>query len=290
MILVHQMAKVASQSWVQAVQPAAAAEGVKPFHCHFMAPANRRRIAAAYDMPETSRTIANMVMPRNLLRTGAAAWDGLSAARLRQERIRVVAGMRDPVARSVSLILFMADFYGHNSRPLGPHVAMSADYVADTLLETWRAVLERREPATTFEWLLWYLTGAFQTWFSEEFGAVHGVDLLAGAARPWGGTHRIDTAGLEILLYRAEDVAPSAPGHADLLATASAFLGMPLGGFPSVNTSDTRRSRLLSAEVRDRFRLPGELVDAIYDAPIVRYFYRDNDIAAFKRRWQAPPV
>ena len=285
MIIVHQMAKVGSQSWVQAAKSAAERERSKPFHCHFMVPANRARIAAAYDVPDPRSTIANMLMPRNLLRAGAAAWDGLAIARERGERIRVVAGMRDPVARSISMMVFMIDFYGHTVRPLSARADVSAQYVIDTLAQTWRDVIERREPDSTFEWFLWFMTGAFRGWFSEEFTAAYGIDLLALTPRSWSGSRRIDTGDLEILLYRAEDMAPSATEHADLLRRASAFLDTSLAGFPKVNTSDTRRSKSLSAEVQNRFRLPRVLIDAIYDAPIVRYFYRDDEIAGFRERW-----
>jgi hypothetical protein len=284
-IIVHQMAKVASQSWVQAARPAAAIEGSAPFHSHFIIPANRQRIEAAYDVPTARQTIANMLMPRNMLRTGAAAWAQIEAARQSGERIRVVTGMRDPVARSISLIVFMVDFYGHVSRPLSPQVAISAEYVIEALLQTWQSVLDQREPNTTFEWLLWYLTGAFRSWFFEEFAVAYGVDPLAGPDGAWDGARRINAGSTEILLYRAEDMAPSANGHAGLLAATSAFLGAPVEGFVSVNTSDTRRSRALSAEIRARFRLPREWLDTIYNEAIMRRFYRSAEIAAFKQQW-----
>lgn len=285
MIIVHQMAKVGSQSWVQAAKSAAEREGSRPFHCHFMVPANRARIAAAYDVPDQRSTISNMLMPRNLLRAGATAWDGLAAARERGERIRVVAGMRDPVARSISMMVFMIDFYGHTVRPLSARADVSAQYVIETLAQTWCNVIEHREPDSTFEWFLWFMTGAFRSWFSEEFAAAYGIDPLALAPRPWDGSQRIDTGDLEILLYRAEDMTPSATEHADLLRRASLFLDTPLASLPKVNTSDTRRSKTLSAEIQNRFCLPCVLINAIYDAPTVRFFYREDEIAGFKERW-----
>src|SRR5271156_3409638 len=106
MLLIHQMLKVASRSWVEAGRErgAGAGEELAPVHCHYIVPRNRERIAAAFAVPAAQQTIANMLMPRNLLRAGGQVWGRVQAAQQRHERIRVITGMRDPVARSVSLI------------------------------------------------------------------------------------------------------------------------------------------------------------------------------------------
>ncbi len=183
MILIHQMAKVASQSWVEAAKLAAATESSLPIHCHYVVPCNRERMKAVFSLPAPQQTIANMLIPRDLLRVGASVWGQIESARQRQEKIRVVSGMRDPVARSISLIVYLCDFYGHVSRPLSPRTAVSPDYVIGALQENWRLVLERKEPGQTFEWLLWYSTDAFRSWFADELGAAFGVDVLQGEFR-----------------------------------------------------------------------------------------------------------
>ena len=284
MILVYQMAKVASRSWVEAAGLARENE-TPPLHCHYLLSANRTRIQAVFDRPAGCQTIANMLLPRNLLRNGAAAWDQLETARQQRRPIRVIAGMRDPVARSLSLIMFMADFYGHTSRPLGPRAAMAADYVVDSLRDAWCAVLERREPSGTFEWLLWYLIGGYRCWFQDELGAAFGVDILLTSFRPECSVQQVRADGADILLYRVEDMHVGASGHSALLASAGAFLGTALTALPRINTSATRRSHLLSEEVLRKFTLPDAMLDAIYGEPVVRHFYSAEDIARFRRRW-----
>jgi hypothetical protein len=284
-IALYQMVKVASISWVEAARSAAVSEGSEPFHCHYIMQCNLERVKAVYNRPAEQQTIANMMFPRNLLRAGAAAGKALAAACEKRERIRVASGMRDPVARSISLIIFFRDFYGHISRPLNPKVTLSADYVIAALQENWRWVLECREPEQTFEWLLWYMTGAFRTWFAEEMSSAFGVDVLEDAFPVAEGTQKINTSSAEIFFYRMEDMFPEAPAYRALLAEASAFLETPLDLFPSVNTSWTRRSREISAEVRRRFWLPSDMLDAIYSEPAVRHFYTDDEIAAFRKRW-----
>jgi hypothetical protein len=282
-ILLYQMAKVASRSWTEAAK--SAPENSVPIHCHFVLPCNRERIAAVFGLPAAQQTIANMLLPRELLGSGASAWERIESARQGHEKIRVVSGMRDPVARSISLILFMADFYGHVSCPLSPRAHMTADYVVGYLQENWRWVLERREPDQTFEWLLWYLTDAFRTWFASEFGAVLGVDVLKGAFRAQEAMQRMSTSWADIFIYRVEDMLTASFGHTHLLAEASKFLETTLTGFPNINTSAARRSRALSEEVRRQFWLPDEMLNAIYGEPVVQHFYNRDEILGFKQRW-----
>jgi len=131
-----------------------------------------------------------MYLPRNILRVGESAWEQIESARRRREKVRVVSGMRDPVALSISIIVFMSDFYGHVSRPLSPRTVVSPDYVIASLQENWRWVLERREPGQTFEWLLWFLTDGFRNWFAGELGAAYGVDVLQGQFQGGGATNK----------------------------------------------------------------------------------------------------
>jgi hypothetical protein len=284
-ILMYQMFKVASRSWVEAAKPAAATEGSVPFHCHYLVPRNLERIQAAFNLPPAQQTIANMLLPRNLLRLGPSVRRQLEAARASHAKIRIVSGMRDPVARSISLIVFLCDFYGHTYRPLSPRVEVSPEYVITVLQDNWRFVLERREPPETFEWLLWYLTDAFRTWFTDELGNALEVDALRGKFQRQDGTQRISTELADILIYRVEDMFPEAPLYARLLEQASTFLGTPLSSFPRVNTSDTRRSREISVALRRQFWLPADMLDAIYGEPAVQHFYDRDEVLAFKRLW-----
>lgn len=279
MILVYQMAKVASRSWIEAALPV----DRSVVHCHFIVPENRKRIARAYDVPVGQRTIANMLMPANLLRGGGRVWDQLQAAHAAGRPVRMITGVRDPVARSISLIMFMADFYGHVSRPLNPRNPPSAGYIIEALQRMWASVLAEIEPEQSFEWLWWYLTCAYRRWFEEELFAATGVDVLAYDYRPG---QLIAGKMADILVYRVEDMRPGTQGHTALLAAASAFLGRPMTELPMVNTGDTRRSRDISSAVRRGFFLPDDVLDEIYTTESVRHFYTAAEIDGFKARWR----
>lgn len=283
MLLVHQMAKVASQSWVEAAVGAAAA---RPAHCHYVTPTNRDRITAALTVRAGEHTIDNGMLVRDLLRTGAATWDRLQAARREGHPVRVVTGVRDPVGRSVSMLVFMADFYGHVSLPLSPRRPTAPDVAIDLLHRTWSQVLEGTEPSGTFEWFLWYMIRAYRTWFDEEFAPVYDLDVLAHAYHGAGTVGRLREAAVDALIYRVEDMPPASAGHALLLRQAGEFFGTPVPVLPNVNANDARRSRDAAATIRERFRLPAPMLEAIYETKVVRHFYTAEEIATFKAHWR----
>jgi hypothetical protein len=255
-IVVHQMAKVGSRSWVEAAKPPAGRMEAMPLHCHFVMPHNRETIAAAYRDPAKQQTIANMLLPRNMLRSGAAAWAEIEGARARGEVIRVITGIRDPIARSISFAVFMADFYGHTTLPLSPRAPMSADFAIDFLQKNWKAVLDGQTPDSTFEWLLWFVTGAYRTWFDDELLAAHGIDLRATPFERGAGVQHVRGGLAEILAYRAEDMLPSSRGHDGLLQQARAFLGTEItanfGGAGASGKNKLRRIRKRPALGRAR--------------------------------------
>lgn len=281
MILVHQMAKVGSRSWVEAITSLL---GTPPAHCHYITPACREEITAAVLQARRPR-IANLLMPRNMLRAGAAAWAGLETARANGETVRAVCGMREPVARSISLIMFMADFYGDTESSLNPRTVPSAAAAVARLEWLWAQVLAEAEPDNSFDWLLWYFTRGYLSWFTAECETGLGCPLPAQKFQPAAGGQILDGRGTKILLYRMEDMHPAAAGQAALLAQATTFLGAPAHAFPEINTGSTRRSASVAAEIAKQFRLPTAMLERIYAAPAVRHFYADDEIETFIRQW-----
>jgi hypothetical protein len=286
MILVYQMSKVASRSWLEAVRTAAARDGAEPVHVHFVAEPNIAKVAAIAAMPPQSQTIANQFLLRDMLRKGAVARTAIDRARQAGETIRVITGMRDPVARSLSLVHFFADFYGDVSRPLDRIRGGDGAATAEAVTKWWQAVLAGAAPEDSFARLMTFLIGSYRAWFAEELGAILGVTL---GERPFvsdRGAQRVSGEGVEVLLYRVEDLDPQAPAHGALLAAASDFLGTPVAGLPQVNTAASRRSSGRYDAARQSLRLSASTLDAIYSAPVVTHFYAAEDIASFKRRWR----
>jgi hypothetical protein len=281
------MAKVASMAWVEAARPAVERMGAAPVHAHFLTEPNLQAIAEILAAPPEENTIANPLIARVVVRKGRQGMAQIEVARQRKQEILVVTGMRDPVARSLSLLTFFADFCGHTGGALSARDGASADAVCAVLGELWRAVLAGAEPAGSFERLVWRMIGAYRNWFSEELGAVFDVDIFSAPFPPGGGAQRLSARGVDVLAYRAEDMTPGAPARRALQDAAESFLGAPNFALPEVNTAATRRSYPLYTQTRERFRLPAATLDAIYDVPAVTHFYRAHEIAEFKARWSS---
>jgi hypothetical protein len=288
MIVVHQMAKVASMAWVEAARPVARQMGTMPIHTHFLTARNLQSIAAILAVAPPDNTIVNPYMARSILRSGNRAVANIRAGRELGQRIRVITGMRDPVARSLSLLAFFADFCGHSSRSLSARDGADAHAVCALLVELWRLVLARTAPAGSFERLLWHMMGAYRNWFSEELATVFDADIYSSPFPQGGGVQHLRGHDAQILVYRAEDMHPGAPPRSVVLDAARQFLGAPGAALTAVNTAATRRSYPLYVQARNLFHLPAAMLDEIYDEPVIRHFYGAREIAGFKLQWAAP--
>lgn len=287
MILVHQMAKVASLTWVEAARTAAVREGAEPLHSHFVTDANLVELADVLAWTGARQTIANRLIPNDFVRKGRAAAAAVAAARGQGRIVRLICGVRDPVARSLSLATFLADFCGHKGAALsGRDGGASVADARAALVRAWEAVLADRAPSASYEWLLWRMVGLYRSWFDEELRAPFGVDVLAKRGPTPGGGLRLAGEGCEVLVYRVEDMDPAASGHNALRAAAGDFLGIPLAAWDGVNRSESReRSREFNERLRAELRLPTEVLDAIYGEQAVRTWYGTEEIAEFRARW-----
>ncbi len=286
LIVVHQMAKVASLAWVEAARETARRGGGVPQHAHYLTADALAAVEAIVQATGDAQTIVNLLIVRSIARKGRAAAAAVARARAEGRPIAVISGMRDPVARSISLVSFLADFCGHADGGLSGRDQASAEAVCAFLHGVWEAVLTGREPAGSFERLAWRMVGAYRTWFDEELRAVFAIDIFSAPFPSGGGAQRLSAPGMEALIYRAEDMTPGAPAGRALQKAAGTFLGTPNLVWPQLNTAATRRSYPLYLQTRERFRLPAASLESIYDAPAVRHFYSAEEIAAFKARWQ----
>ena len=285
MIFVYQMSKVGSQSWVRAIAGGATSGGRRPRHAHFIVPKNLARLREIDALTGDRQTVDNMFLLRIMLRNDVASRSFVDDARRRNETVRVLSGMRDPVARSLSIVHFFADFLGDKSRALDRrHGGDAADTVVATL-DGWQAALSGREPEDSFAALIAFLIGAYRTWFTDELEATLGVRLGERAFPAAEGAELLLHDGVEALIYRVEDMCPDAPAHRALLERASDFLGIALSALPEINTAAGRRSFPRYQAARALLRLPRPMLDAIYDHPVVTHFYSEGEIAALKARW-----
>lgn len=282
MILVYQMAKVASIAWVEGARN----RGLAPVHMHYLTDRSLSWLEELL-LPHTpDDTIVNPLMLRHVVRSGRTAAAEVAAARARGERIQVITGMRDPVARSLSLLFFFADFCGHRNRRLNARSGASPEETCRFLRESWEDILAGSMPAGRFERLLWFMIGSYRDWFTAELQTVFGLDIRSTAFPAAVGAQRLAGPVSEALVYRAEDIPVRASGHVQLCNCADSFLGTSGWSFPEINSGRTRRSAALYEQTLSQFRLPASMLDAIYGAESVAHFYRPAEIALFRDRWR----
>ena len=154
LIVVHQMAKVASLAWVEAARPTAKRGGGVPLHTHYLTERNLAAVEAIVNAAGGANTIVHLLVVRTIARKGRAA-----AAAVAQAAGGRRADRRDRrhalVARSISLVSFLADFCGYASGPLSARDEASPVAVCAFLhgREIWDAVLMgRSRPAVSSAW------------------------------------------------------------------------------------------------------------------------------------------
>jgi hypothetical protein len=283
MLLIYQMAKVASVSWVALGRREPG--GVEPLHVHYLAAGNLAFLRAQYEAAGPGQTILRRLLLRTMLRTGDRVRSLVDEGRAQRRPMLIATGMRDPLARAVSLLFFFADFAGHSRGGLSWRDGAGVDDVVRAFIEIWEQALGPEAPEDTFGRVLCFMIGAYTSWFDCELRTVFGIDLMR-ASFPPGPTSRVLSSGAtQVLVYRVEDMVPNAPGHAILCDDAAMLGGMEVSGFPLHNATRFRNSRTLHRAFLSRLRMPPRLVDRVYDDRVVQYFYSPEEIARFRRRW-----
>ncbi len=178
---------------------------------------------------------------------------------------RVVTLVRDPIARNVSA------FFRH--LPVN-HPHLGVDFRADpanveTLLDLF---LDPGEPEHQFA----------LDWFDREVRDVLGVDVFAEPFARERGHQTYETTAGPMLLIRLEDLTAVGP------TALGAFLGVEDLPVPTRNRTENLNYASTYARFLERLRVPERYLDRMYESRLVRHFYSDEEIGAFRSRWSPP--
>jgi len=134
--------------------------------------------------------------------------------------------------------------------------------------------------------MCWFMMRGSRRWFDEELRAAFGFNIRAANFAP-GPVPRLANIGPQcrLLVYRTEDMRAGTPANRVLMRCATSLLGKEIGVLPPTNEAAARRSGPLFEAVRHSISLPGSLLDRIYGDEMVRLFYTDEEIEAFRDRW-----
>jgi hypothetical protein len=285
MILVFQMAKVASRSWMRVLNTAFPERPV--IHFHTMSEMSTARIDAIVQETGSNQTIRHMSLPRlgrppqqiePFVENGA--WVG--------PPVDIVAGIRDPVARAVSVVGFLTNRLGYTRGEVTVRDNGTAENLNTLFFEVLRVAQGKDgqgedDHGDTLVRILAHAVFDYRRWFQEELMPAFGIDISRmdfdrdARVLRHDGRHRL-------LVYRVEDLV--APETARVVTrTAGAFFGREVGDIPADDISHEGRYRALYKEFAQSVRLPEADLSWFYDHPTVEKFYTPREIAVFRRRW-----
>lgn len=265
LIVIHSYGKVASSALLVAV--ASRFPGAVRFS-HGMQPRIQSLIDGYLRLVGTD---ANRLGP--VMADGLAIRGMIPQAIATGRPVAMITGMREPVARSLSVALQMVSSLFAGDIVADPDEA--ATRLGRHLRELWLDPAGDDPSRRVAE----YAVQAPLFWFAEEIEQPFGFDLLAQPFDRDQGYQLLEHGGIRLLLYRQED-APAGieAGLARLLPGSQITLAR-------VNDASHKGEAAIYARLKESFRLPREALARIYDNPYVRHFYDQQDIDGFVARW-----
>jgi hypothetical protein len=252
-ILVYQMGKVGSETVARSLENADLEAPI--FHVHYLEPAAlelaERRVRSRWDPGRGGR--------------GVNVWESQHIARrLRSgnERWSVVTLVRDPVARNIS------DYF-HKLGEVEP-ARVGREPSDELVAELRTGFLERFED---HELPL--------TWFDSELKGVFGLDVYETPFPVARGYGLYANARARAVVIRTEDLDRVA---ADALRELLGLEGMRL---TAVNVGERKPYARLYSRFVAQVELPSEYLSRMYDSRFARHFYAEEELAAFRRKWQS---
>lgn len=201
----------------------------------------------------------------------------LEAARRTGERIIVLSGVRDPIARSLSVAI-------QNLQVFFPDLVGCADTKAVHALSSALSDLwQRRDPqADAVRSMAEAMIQAPLHWLEDELEAGFGFALGRQPFDRARGYTIYRAGNATLLLFRHEDAPAAIEAGLKSLFPDERF------AIPAENVTAEKPTGPLYAALLENFRLPRAFLQDLYARPAVRAFYDDDEIAAAIARWSVP--
>lgn len=138
------------------------------------------------------------------------------------------------------------------------------------------ALINVRDAVAMIEERFWGACQDGLRWFDHRYFC--DLDVYASPFDHASGFTRIEHGGLDLLVYRQEDLSRLGPTFASFLDLSEFAIG-------AANVGNGKKYATLYREVVRRFRLPGNLLSTLYDSPFMRHFYSDDERQRSYDRW-----
>jgi glycosyltransferase involved in cell wall biosynthesis len=203
----------------------------------------------------------------------------LADALATREPVTIITGVRDPIARSLSVA--MQNFEDCFMDCMGQTPEETAAAVAARIADLW--VNDTQDDDPVRQWLEVMIRAPFR-WFQEEIEKTFGFDLKEQQFDRDRGYAIFAKENVRLLLFRQENI-PSALEHglAELFPDTDVTL-------PHINDGSDKDTGDIYRALQACFRLPRDVLERIYAHPDIRAYYSEDEIAAAINRWaEVPP-
>ena len=120
--------------------------------------------------------------------------------------------------------------------------------------------------------------GGLDKWYDTQINELWGIDVYAYPFPTQNGYRIYQTANINLMIIRLEDLNRVAEKAFD------EFLGLKNFKVVSVNISENKPYAKLYNEFKSR-PLPAEYVNKAYNGRYARHFYADEELQAFRKKW-----
>jgi hypothetical protein len=278
--LIFQMSKVASRSWLNLLKATVPDSTLAHFHT-----ISEARIAEAErlaTMQGDSQTIKHLTLP-DLGRPRGSILQFIEHGKWVGPRTRIIAGVRDPVARAISAVGYLCNYLGYTKLAVTPRDGGTAENMAEVFYRATRMAQGTDTKDDTFITLVAVTLSYSYLWFREELAPGFGVDITDV---PFDHQARCLTVNgpHQLFVYRVEDLMDK-NAEQRMLESASEFIGKRVTSFPKHDASKESRYQALYSDFKNSIRLSDDDLAWFYDNEVVEKFYTPEEIETFKSRW-----
>ena len=248
-ILIYQMGKVGSTSMLRSIRRITINRPV--FHVHTL----RKDVLDDIERLYSGREIA----------LGHHYYAGryLSqklCARNSEKKWRVISLVREPIARNISAFFQNLDLYTRHPDLDGAN----PDEIVNVMIQDY---LEKFPHDTPLKW------------FDREIKENLGVDVYSGSFPAEVGYKIYESDRADLLLIRCEDINKCA------ITAIKEFLGISRIEIKNANVGSKKEYNEVYERFKNKIRLPKEYVDEMYSSQLARYFYSDEELREFRKKW-----
>jgi len=184
-----------------------------------------------------------------------------------QKSIKIITGVREPIARNISWFFQIID---------------CACVFPEFFIKYEKGLITMDDIIKKF-WSQNFVYGKQYDWFEEELEAVFGIDI-ASIDFPKEKGYAIANfpdRNIELLVLKLEKL------DSCLKEALETFLGVENLNCERLDRADflDENDYLIYENLRKSLTFSDEYLEEIYDQPLVRHFYTDEEINKFKHKW-----